>query len=55
MSWVDEIEDGFGWVADERLSRTAHALAVDGRVWLIDPFEAEGLEERVRALGEPAG
>ena len=28
---------------------------MDGRVWLVDPFEAEGLEERVRELGEPAG
>ncbi len=55
MSWVDEIEDGFGWVEDARLRRTGHALAVDGRVWLLDPFELEGLEERVRALGEPAG
>jgi hypothetical protein len=55
MSWVDEIEDGIGWVEDARMRRTGHALAVDGRVWLVDPFEMEGLEERVRALGEPAG
>jgi hypothetical protein len=53
--FVDELEEGFGWIADERRSRTAHALAVDGRVWLIDPFEAEGVQERVHALGEPAG
>lgn len=53
---VDELEDGsFGWIEDARLQRTAHALAVDGRVWLIDPFESEGVEERIRALGEPAG
>jgi hypothetical protein len=55
MSWVDEIEDGFGWVEDTRLRRTGHALAAGGRVWLLDPFEVEGLEERIRALGEPAG
>jgi hypothetical protein len=24
-------------------------------VWLVDPAEGEGVEERVRALGEPAG
>jgi hypothetical protein len=53
--FVDELEEGFGWIADERRSRTAHALSVEGRVWLIDPFEAEGVEERVHALGEPAG
>ena len=37
------------------MHRTSHALAVDGRVWLIDPIDGDGVEERVRALGEPAG
>jgi len=54
-SFVDELDEGFGWIEDERLQRTAHALAADGGVWLIDPFEAGGVEERVRGLGEPAG
>jgi hypothetical protein len=52
---VDELADGFGWMQDERLVRTSHALRVDGRVWLIDPVDAPELEARVRALGEPAG
>lgn len=56
-SWslVDEWEGGFGWLLDERMHRTSHALALAGRVWLIDPVDAPGVEERVRALGEPAG
>jgi hypothetical protein len=56
-SWrlVDEWEDGFGWVADERLGRTSHAFRAGGRVWLTDPVDAPELEERVRALGSPAG
>jgi hypothetical protein len=37
------------------MQRTSHALRVDGRVWLIDPVDGEGVEERVRALGEPGG
>ena len=37
------------------MRRTSHALAVDGRVWLIDPIDGDGVEERIRALGEPAG
>ena len=37
------------------MQRTSHALPVDGRVWLVDPVDAPELEERVRALGEPAG
>jgi len=27
----------------------------DGRVWLVDPVDGDGVEARVRALGEPAG
>jgi hypothetical protein len=56
-SWslVDEWEHGFGWMQDELMQRASHALAVDGRVWLIDPVDDAELEERVRALGEPAG
>ena len=52
---VDEFESGFGWIVEERLERSSHALLVDGRVWLTDPVEADGVEERIRALGEPAG
>ena len=37
------------------MGRTSHALAVDGRVWLTDPIDADGVEERIRSLGEPAG
>jgi hypothetical protein len=52
---VDESADSFGWIEDRGMRRTSHALLVEGRVWLIDPFDAPGLEERVRALGSPAG
>ena len=54
-SFCDEFEGGFGWVEPATLQRASHALVSDGRVWLVDPFEAAGVEERVRALGEPAG
>ncbi|MDX6407670.1 MAG: hypothetical protein QOE13_741 [Gaiellaceae bacterium] len=37
------------------MERGSHALVVDGRVWLIDPVEGDGVEERVRAAGTPAG
>ena len=33
---------------DAPMHRTSHALAVDGRVWLIDPIEGEGVDERIR-------
>ena len=55
IRFVDELEDGFGWTESKRLRRTSHALAADGRVWLVDPIDADGVEDRVRSLGEPAG
>jgi hypothetical protein len=57
MRVVDEFEDGFGWQADEPefIERTSHAVRSDGKVWLFDVMDADGLDERVRALGEPAG
>jgi len=33
----------------------SHALLADAGVWILDPTEGEGIEERIRALGEPAG
>ena len=47
--------DGFGWVADEAATRTSHALAADGRVWLVDALDWPDAIERARSLGEPAG
>jgi hypothetical protein len=52
---VDELPFGFGWRVRERFARTSHALAADGRVWLVDPVDVPRLDERVAALGAPAG
>ena len=51
----DEHPLGLTWVAEDYLSRAAHALLIDGRVWFVDPFEADDAIERGAALGEPAG
>lgn len=58
VTFCDESEWGFGWIADEPawMQRASHALRDDrGGVWLIDPVDFPGLDERVRALGRPAG
>jgi hypothetical protein len=54
---VDEFEGGFGWQLDEPefLERTSHAVLHEGKVWLFDALDVEGLDERIRTLGEPAG
>ena len=57
ITFCDETDFGFGWIAAEPplLRRASHALRADGRVWLVDPVDGPGVEERVRGLGEPAG
>jgi len=55
IRFCDEFEGGFGWIVDEFMERCSHALVEDGRVWLIDPVGGDGVDERVRAAGEPAG
>lgn len=45
---------GFGWVVEESMTRASHALAADGRVWLVDPLDWPDAVERARSLGEPA-
>ena len=47
--------DGFGWIAEEAMTRTSHALAADGNVWLVDALDWPSAIDRVLALGKPAG
>jgi len=47
--------DGFGWLVEEAATRTSHALAADGTVWLVDPLDWTEAIDRALALGEPAG
>ena len=55
MRYCDETEWGFGWIQEERMARCSHALRAEGRVWVFDPVDGPGLDERIRGLGEPAG
>jgi hypothetical protein len=53
---VDEFEGGLGWIVDEFVGRTSHALVAGGRTWLIDPLEpCETVSRALERLGEPAG
>lgn len=55
--FCDELPFGFGWIASQPgfMQRASHALADGGRVWLLDPVDVDGLDERVSRLGVPAG
>ena len=37
------------------MERACHVLRLDGKVWIVDPTDVPGLDERIAAVGEPAG
>ena len=51
---VHEHSAGLTWVQDEAMARASHALAGDGRVWLVDAVDSPGAVERAQGLGEIA-
>ncbi|HSJ74111.1 MAG TPA: hypothetical protein VK904_07315 [Miltoncostaeaceae bacterium] len=57
ISVTYERDWGVGWIAPEPafMQRASHALAHDGGVWLVDPVDGDGLEERIARLGEVRG
>lgn len=55
---IDRYEDGVGWIAypDETMQRASHAVVGDdGGVWLVDPVDAEGVDDCISAFGDVAG
>ena len=52
MRIVDEIAHATGWLAEERMARTSHALEVDGRVW-HETFEPEADRAQPSADRQP--
>jgi hypothetical protein len=53
---VDQLDCGFGWIHPKPafMQRTSHALLAEDRVWIFDPTDVGGLDERLRGLGRPA-
>ena len=53
----EEHELGLSWLVDdgELMERACHVLRLDGKVWIVDPTDVAGLDERIASVGEPAG
>ena len=53
----EEHDLGLSWLADsgEMMQRACHAVRLGGTVWVVDPVDVPGLDERIAAVGEPAG
>ncbi len=54
---IDRFDGGVGWIAhpDERMQRASHALEIDGKVWVIDPVDADGIDDLFAEFGEVTG
>jgi hypothetical protein len=52
---LDHQRYGLSWVMEEPMARACHALAAEGRVWLVDPIDEPAAMAAAAALGEPAG
>lgn len=56
MRFCDELDFGFGWIADDDpIRRASHALVAGGGVWLVDPVAWPEAQRRALELGEPRG
>ena len=54
---VHRWEKGLTWMAhtEPQMQRASHALVDSDEIWLVDPLDAQGLDEEIDALGTIAG
>mgnify|MGYP000188682608 FL=1 len=58
MREIDRYDGGIGWIAhpDERMQRASHAVVGEnGDVWVLDPIDADGVDELLSEYGDVAG
>jgi hypothetical protein len=54
---IDRFEGGVGWIAypEETMERASHALDTDDGLWLVDPVDADNLDDLLAEFGEVTG
>ncbi|MFC7250642.1 hypothetical protein ACFQJ5_12435 [Halomicroarcula sp. GCM10025324] len=54
---VDRWERGASWIAypDEAMERASHVLSTDAGVFVVDPVDAEGIDDLFAEFGDVAG
>jgi len=57
LAEIDRFDGGVGWIAypDETMQRASHALQTDEGLWLVDPVDADDLDELLAEFGDVAG
>jgi len=54
---IDRFPGGVGWMAhpEETMRRASHAVATDAGVYVVDPVDADGVDDLLAAYGPVAG
>lgn len=54
---IDAYDGGVGWLAypEETMQRASHAVESEGELWVIDPVDADGVDELLAEYGDVAG
>jgi hypothetical protein len=57
LTVIDRYDGGVGWIAhpDETMRRASHAVEGDGGLWVVDPVDADGLDDLLAEYGDPEG
>lgn len=57
LTVVDRFEGGVGWIAypEETMQRASHAVESEGGLWILDPVDAEGLDDVLSEYAAPEG
>jgi hypothetical protein len=57
LTAIDRFDGGVGWIAhpDETMERASHAVESGGGLWLLDPVDAEGLDDLLADYADPEG
>ena len=57
LTEIDRFEDGVGWIAypEGTMQRASHAVAGTDGLWVVDPVDADGLDDLLAEYGEVAG
>lgn len=54
---IDRFEGGVGWIAHpaERMQRASYAFEIDGGAWVVDPVDADPLDDLLETVGPVEG
>ena len=57
LTSIDRFDGGVGWLAypEETMRRASHAVESDGQLWVVDPVDADGVDDLIAEYDEVGG